>query len=498
MNTWELIVSSTIEALRWQSLLASFIGVVVGLFVGAMPGLTISLGMILMLPFTFYLKPVTAISLLLGLYAAGMTGGSFSAILLNIPGTPSASATMLDGHPMTRRGEAGKAMGLAIIASFCGGMFSLACLVLFAPLIAKVALQFGSPELFSLVLMGLTLICSFAQQSVLKGLISGVLGLIFMTVGLDPIVGTPRFTFGAVEMQAGVLFLAAMIGLFAIAQVLEELHSLGALLVPHFDARLAGLLPKWPELKRCAKSILVGASVGTGIGAIPGAGGPIAVFLAYDYARRLSREPTRFGHGAAEGITAPEAANNGVSGGAMIPMLTLGIPGDPITAVLLGALLIQGLTPGPLLFVENADFIYSVFVAFLVANLINLAVSLAGIRFIVQVLRIPKTLLLPLIATLCVLGSYAIRNSLFDSYVMIFFGVLGYVMRRFGFPVVPMLLAMVLGETMEQHLRLSLIISRGDPSTFITHPISAAFLVLALFSLTSPLWGRFRLTRRGR
>ncbi len=332
----------------------------------------------------------------------------------------------------------------------------------------------------------------------LKGLISGTLGLAFMTVGLDPIVGTARFTFGVVELQAGVLFLAAMIGLFAVSQVLEELQSLSKLILPRFDARLAGLLPRLAELKRCAKAILLGAGVGTGVGAIPGTGGPIAVFLAYDYTKRLSREPHRFGHGALEGVAAPEAANNGVSGGALIPMLTLGIPGDPVTAVLLGALLIQGLIPGPLLFVENAGFVYSVFVAFLVANLVNLIVALSGIRFIVQVLRIPKTLLLPLITTLCILGSYAIRNSLFDSFVMIFFGILGYLMRRYGFPVVPMLLAMVLGPTIEQHLRLSLIISRGDPSTFVTHPISAAFLFLALLSLTSPLWGRFRPTRRAR
>jgi putative tricarboxylic transport membrane protein len=494
MATWDLLIASAIDALRWQSLLASLIGVFVGLFVGAMPGLTISLGMILMLPFTFYLNPVTAISLLLGLYAAGMTGGSFSAILLNIPGTPSASATMIDGYPMTQRGEAGKALGIAIIASFCGGIFSLLCLVLFAPLIAKVALQFGSPELFALVLMGLTLICSFAEQSLLKGLISGTVGMIFMTVGLDPILGMPRYTFGAVDLQAGVLFLAAMIGLFAIPQVIEEIHSGAPLLLPRFEARLAGLLPRLAELKRCAKAILVGASVGTGIGAIPGTGGPIAVFLAYDYTKRLSQEPDRFGQGAPEGVAAPEAANNGVSGGALIPMLTLGIPGDPITAVLLGALLIQGLTPGPLLFVEKADFVYSVFVAFLVANLVNLS----GIRLIVQVLRIPKMLLLPLITTLCILGSYAIRNNLFDTFVMIFFGGLGYLMRRFGYPVVPMLLAMVLGETIEQHLRLSLIISRGDPSTFVTHPISAFFLFLALVSLTTPLWGRLRITRRGR
>ncbi|MFQ5846708.1 MAG: tripartite tricarboxylate transporter permease [Candidatus Methylomirabilales bacterium] len=498
MFSWDLLISSAIEALRWQSLLASFVGVVLGLCVGAMPGLTISLGMILMLPFTFYLKPVTAISLLLGLYAAGMTGGSISAILLNMPGTPSASATMLDGYPMTQRGEAGKAMGIAVIASFCGGMFSLVCLVLFAPLIAKVALQFGSPELFSLVLMGLTLICTFAQDSLVKGLISGTLGLIFMTVGLDPMMGTPRFTFGVVELQAGVLFLAAMIGLFALSQVLEEMQDIRRSTLPHFKAKLAGFLPRPAEIKRCAKAIFLGAGVGTGIGAIPGAGGPIAVFLAYDYVRRLSSEPERFGRGAPEGVAAPEAANNGVSGGALIPMLTLGIPGDPITAVLLGALLIQGLIPGPMLMAENPGFVYSLFVAFLVANLINLVVALSGIRFIVQVLRIPKTFLLPFITTLCILGSYAIRNSLFDSFVMIFFGVLGYLMRRSGFPVVPMLLAMVLGPTIEQHLRLSLIIARGDPSTFVTHPISAAFLVLALLSLTAPLWGRFRVTRRGR
>ncbi len=474
------------DVLRIPNLFASVMGVLFGLFIGATPGLTISLGMVLLLPLTFTLPPVTSFSLLLGLFASGMTGGSISAILLNIPGTPSASATALDGYPMARKGQAGQAIGTAVVSSFLGGIFSLACLVLVAPTLARVALKFGAPELFSLVLLGLTLICSFGQKSVIKGLISGVVGLIFMTIGLDPILGVPRFTFGIVDLQSGISFLPAMIGLFAISQILEAV-AVGTEVIPRHQATISGLLPKLGRLVSLLKYQLLGAVVGTGIGAIPGAGGPIAVFLSYDYAKRISKHPEEFGSGIPEGVAAPEAANNGVSGGAMIPMLTLGIPGDPITAILLGALMIQGLTPGPLLFQQNGDFVYSVFWAFLVANVLTLIITLLTVKVWVRILQVPKRILLPVITVLCFVGAYALRNSLWDVATMVIFGVLGFFMKKYNFPVVPMLLAIVLGPALEEHLRMSLIIGNGDPSIFVRHPISLAFLLIALFSFTAPL-----------
>jgi putative tricarboxylic transport membrane protein len=478
------------QVLAWPSLLASLVGVVLGLVVGALPGLTISLGMVLVLPLTFGLGSIPAMSLMLGLFAAGMTGGSYSAILLNIPGTPSASATVIDGHCMARQGEAGRALGISVIASVYGGIFSLLCLVLSAPLIARVALQFGAPEQFALLTLGLTLIAAFAGRSFVKGLIAGVLGLLLTTVGQDPMMGTPRFTFGRVELQAGVHFIPALIGLFAIPQVIAGLRAGAGAVIPRFSAGLTGLLPSWRELGRLNRSMLVGSAVGTGVGAIPGTGGPIAVFLAYDVARRVSRAPETFGRGSAEGVAAPEAANNGVTGGALIPMLTLGIPGDPITAILLGVLIVQGLAPGPLLFREHPEFVYGVFWALLLANLMTLAVALVSVRWIVQVLRLPPSALIPAIAVLCVVGAYGIRNTFFDSAVMLLFGAVGYLLNRYGFPVVPMIIGLVLGGDLEEQFRLSLTLSGGDPTIFMRQPIAAGFLLLTLAALVWPLLRR--------
>ncbi len=491
----EVIISSLLEVFKIQNLFASMSGVLFGLFIGASPGLTISLGMVLLLPLTFSLPPVTSICLLLGLFSAGMTGGSISAILLNIPGTPSASATAIDGHAMAKNGKAGQAMGTAVSSSFFGGMFSLVCLVLVAPTIAKFALRFGAPELFALVLLGLTLICSFGQKSIIKGMISGVLGLVFMTVGLDPMMGTPRFTFGIVHLQAGVSFLPAMIGLFAIPQIFQGI-VIGTRIIPKYKAKISGLLPRFRDLTRLFKTMLLGASIGTGIGAIPGAGGPIAVFLSYDYAKKISKRPEEFGKGFDEGIAAPESANNGVCGGAMVPMLTLGIPGDPITAILLGALMIQGVVPGPLLFENNPQFVYSIFWAFFVANVMTLCLTLFTIKIWVRLLQVPRRVLLPIICIFCIVGSYALRNTFFDTGIMLFFGLLGYFMNKYDFPIFPMLLAMILGPALEEHLRMSLIISQGDASIFFTKPISLIFIIISTISFFGPLIRRALETRR--
>ena len=282
------VINALADVLTAQNLLANAIGVLFGLFVGAIPGLTISLGMVLLLPITFALPPVTSICLLLGLYNAGMVGGSISAVLINIPGTPSAAATSIDGHQLARKGRAGAAIGMAVLASFFGGIFGLVCLVLAAPAIARVALKFGAPELFALVLLGLTLICSFGQKSIIKGLIAGVVGLIFMTVGLDPMVGTQRFTFGNVNLQEGFHYLPAMIGLFAIPQIISGLGS-ATRVVPKYDSKVSGLLPRLREVAASLKAMLIGSVTGTAVGAIPGTGGPIAVFLSYDLAKRSSK-----------------------------------------------------------------------------------------------------------------------------------------------------------------------------------------------------------------
>lgn len=482
------VLQGLLQATQPLSLLATAIGALLGLTIGMIPGMTISAGIIIVLPLTFVLDPAISIALLLGLYAGGMMGGSFSAILLNIPGTPSASATILDGYPLAQSGQAGRALGTSIICGFVGGLFSFGCLYFIAPQLADLALRFQAPDLFSLVFFGLTIICSFAAKSLVKGLLSGVLGLIIVTVGQDPVMGTARFTFGNADMLSGIHFLTALIGLFAIPQILDNLSDIarGAPSLHRVQARLGNVLPTLADIKLMRVPAAIGAFIGTFIGILPGAGGPIAAFISYDYARKASKTPEQFGHGALEGVAAPEAANNAVTGGALIPMMTLGIPGDPVTAILIGALLVHGLAPGPMLFLEQADFAYTLIFSFFWANLFNLIIALAGLRLLVKVLATPKTLLLPTIALLCVIGSFALRNSYFDLYVMLFFGLLGVTMRWLDMPVVPLLLALVLGPQLEEHLRVALTTSSGSVSVFFTSPFSVLFLSLAVVSIIWP------------
>ena len=445
------VVQGLAQAVLPSSLAATAVGVVLGLVVGMIPGMTISSGIIIVLPLTFVLDPNISIALLLGLYVAGMTGGSFAAILLNIPGTPSASATAMDGYPMTRAGEAGRALGISITAGFAGGLFSFACLYFISPSLADLALGFRAQDLFAVVLFGLTVICSFAARSLVKGLLSAVLGLLIISVGQDPVMGTARFTFGDADLLSGIHFLTALIGLFAIPQVVENLKPSGSGPGPGPGAgpvseaaqhAVGRVFPRTGDLLRMRLPVSVGSATGAFLGILPGAGGPIAAFISYDYARKLSRRPQEFGAGAVEGVAAPESANNAVTGGALIPMMTLGIPGDPVTAILIGALLVHGLAPGPMLFIERADFAYGLIFTFFFANVFNVVIALLGVRLLVKLLRTPRALLMPLIAVLCVVGSYALRNSFFDVYVMLGFGLLGVAMRWLEIPVVPMLLAL--------------------------------------------------------
>ncbi len=481
------IFQGMMQATQLTSLMATAVGSLLGLTVGMIPGMTISAGIIIVLPLTFVLEPAISISLLLGLYAGGMMGGSFSAILLNIPGTPSASATAIDGHPMAKRGDAGRALGTAIIASFSGGLFSFICLYFIAPSLADLALQFRAPDLFSLVFFGLTIICGFATKSLIKGLLSGLIGLIIVTVGQDPVMGNPRFTFGDPNLLSGVHFLTAMIGLFAIPQLMDNLIDLAKGQSSfRAESKFGSIFPTLTDLKSIRFPTAIGAFIGTFIGILPGAGGPIAAFISYDYAKKSDKNPESFGKGAIEGVAAPEAANNAVTGGALIPMMTLGIPGDPITAILIGALLVHGLAPGPLLFMEQADFAYTIIFSFFWANIFTLIIALSSLRLLVKVLAMPKSILMPTIALLCVIGSYALRNSFFDVYVMFFFGLLGLSMQWLQIPVVPLLLALVLGRQLEEHLRVALTASKGDVSIFFTSPFSLFFLCLSAVSILWP------------
>ena len=474
-------ISGLSQASSFLPLVSTCIGVFVGLVVGMIPGMTISTGIIVVLPVTFVLPADISIALLLGLYVGGMTGGSFSAVLLNIPGTPSASATAMDGFAMAAKGEAGRALGIAITASFVGGLFSFLCLLFIAPLLADVALEFRTEDMFSLVFFGLTIICSFAAKSLVKGLLSAALGLALVTIGQDPVMGTPRFTFGEANLMAGVHFLTAMIGLFAIPQLIDNLRESKS--GKQAQAKLTSIMPKLSDLRAIRLPVCIGSFTGSFLGILPGAGGPIAAFISYDYARKASKKPEQFGEGCAEGVAAPESANNAVTGGALIPMMTLGIPGDPVTAILIGALTIHGLAPGPLLFLERGDFAYGLIWSFFWANIFNFIIAILGLRILVKLLATPRALLMPTVAVLCVIGSFALRNNFFDVYVMLFFGFVGLAMRWLDMPVVPMLLALVLGRSLEENLRVALTSSKGDISIFFTSPISLTFLCLAALSI---------------
>ena len=486
------VLNGFFQATQYDTIFAVAIGCLIGLIIGMIPGLTISTGIIIVLPLTFVLEPEISIALLLGLYVSGMTGGSFSAILLNIPGTPSATATAIDGNPMAKGGEAGRALGIAITASFVGGLFSFLCLFFISPILADVALQFKSPDLFSLMIFGLTIICSFAAKSLVKGLLAAVIGLAVVTIGQDPMMGTQRFTFGQVNLTAGIHFLTALIGLFAIPQLVDNFADIIKGTDEGNTTKIKSVFPKIADLKQMRLPVAIGSLIGSFLGILPGAGGPIAAFISYDYSKKLSKNPEEYGNGSPQGIAAPESANNAVTGGALIPMMTLGIPGDPVTAILIAALLIHGLVPGPLLFVENGEFAYGVIFSFFWANIFNIIIALVGLRFLVKVLIIPKTLLMPSIAILCVIGSYALRNNFFDVYVMFSFGLLGIIMRWLDMPTVPLLLAMVLGRQIEEYLRVSLIASKNDITIFFTSPFSLFFLCLAAASVFWSFWAEHR------
>lgn len=463
-------------------LFSSCIGVLIGLIVGMIPGLTISTGIIVLLPITFVLPADISIALLLGLYVGGMTGGSFSAILLNIPGTPSASATAIDGYPLAVRGEAGRALGIAITASFIGGIVSFLFLFLIAPILANFALHFRTQDMFAILLFGLTIICSFSASSLIKGLLSAVIGLAIVTIGQDPVMGTQRFTFGHVNLMAGIHFLTAMIGLFAIPQLISNITS-NDNPKGRVQEKLASIIPSASDFRKIRTPIAIGSTIGSFLGTLPGAGGPIAAFISYDYAKKLSKNPEQFNKGAIEGVAAPEAANNAVTGGALIPMMTLGIPGDPVTAILIGALIVHGLAPGPLMFLERADFAYGVIFSFFWANIFNFCIAILSVKYLVKVLATPRYLLMPSVAVLCVVGSFALRNNFFDVYIMLIFGLIGICMKWLDMPVVPLLLALVLGSQFEENLRVALTASQGDISVFVTSPISLSFIILSLISV---------------
>jgi putative tricarboxylic transport membrane protein len=469
------------------------IGTLVGLIFGAIPGLTFTMALSLVLPMTFGMKSFAAIAMLVATYIGGMTGGSVSAILVGIPGTPSAAATVLDGFPMRKAGKASLALSLAVVASTVGGLVSLLIMVVSVHLVARLAIKFGPAEIFALVVFGMSTICGLAEKSLLRGVIAGVLGLMLMTVGLDEISGDQRMTFGTVTFQQGINLVVAMIGLFAVPHIIQTFASYRAGVLAQPDPQdVRPELPSLSLMRRTFGLMMRCSGIGTVIGAIPGTGGPIAAFIAYDHARRFSKDPSRFGEGAEEGVIAPESANNAVTGGTFIPLLSLGIPGDPATAVILSGLLIHGLFPGPTLFTEHPTEVYGVYLAIIAAYIIILFVQLFGIRFFVKILLVPPHLLGVAITVMCVIGTYAIRNSVFDVYTMAAVGLMGYLLMRTGISVTPVVLGLVLGETLEKEYRTAIILSEGHYDIFYKSPTAMAFFALALIVIGLHVWGSRR------
>ncbi|AWP26733.1 tripartite tricarboxylate transporter permease [Paenibacillus sp. Cedars] len=474
-------------------------GVIIGIIIGALPGLTATMGVALFLPVTFGMDAVTGVLLLIGVYFGSIYGGSIAAILLNTPGTPASAATALDGHAMTKQGKAGKALGYAAIASGVGGLISVLMLILIAPQLAGVALNFSAPEMFGLALFGLSIISSVSGGSVLKGLIAGVFGILISTIGMDPMTSYPRFTYDQLSLLNGFSFIPVMIGLFAVSEalVIMEGEIGGGDKIKKIIANY--VLPKWNELKRLWFSMIRSGFIGTIIGIIPGAGADIAAFVSYNEGKRFLKkeEKETYGKGNPKGIVSAEAANNGVTGGAMIPLLTLGIPGDAVAAILLGALVVQGIQPGPQLFATSGELVYTLFAGMIIANILMVIFGISGIRLFVKILLVPKKMLAPLILILSTIGAYAISNNIFDVFTMLVAGVIGYFMKKYGFPASPIVLALILGPMAESEFRRSLVMSEGSYSIFLERPIALGFIIIAVLSLILPLvWGKLKKNKK--
>ena len=463
----------------------TFVGTFMGLIFGSLPGLSSTMGVALLVPITFTLPHVHALGMMLGVYVGGIAGGAVSAILLNIPGTPSAVVTTIDGYPMARKGQAAKALGWAVTASFFGGFISWAILVTVAPRIARYALKFGPPEYAALAFFGLMIISSVSGKSLIKGIISGLIGVWLSVIGVDPILGDFRFTFDNVNLMSGIAIMPALIGFYAIPQIIGGATDRLSADVDGQKVSLRNFIPSIVEVWRSKLAIMISSIIGTFIGMVPATGGNIAAFLAYDQVKRVSKKPEEFGKGRHEGVIASEAANNGVTGGALIPLLTLGIPGDSVTAVLLGGLMIHGLQPGPELFTKNTDIIMGIFTTLLIANVFMAVIQFVGIRFFVQILKVSMNYLTPILVILSVIGSYALRNNAFDVWITILLGLFGYLMVRGGFPMAPTVLGLVLGPMLESEMRRSLVLSGGQWSVFFTRPISAFFIAISALIIIS-------------
>ncbi len=470
------------------SLLIIILGVTLGIVFGAIPGLSATMALALFLPITYRMTPISGIILLISLYIGGISGGLISAILTRIPGTPSSVATCFDGYPMTAKGEGPKALGVGIVYSFIGTIMSTIVLIFLAPWLAKIAIKFGAYEYFSVALFSLTMMAGLSGKSMIKGLISGFMGCIFATIGMDSIGSVQRYTFGSVQLSSGFNILPVLIGLFAISEILitaEKAKYATKLDAVQVDIKgIKGFGFTWKEFIEQKWNMLISGLMGIGIGILPGIGGGVANVMAYGAVKNRSKYPEKFGTGIIDGVVATETSNNAAIGGALVPLLALGIPGDTVTAMLLGGLTIQGIAPGPLMFTQNVDIVYAIFLTMIIGAFSMLFIEFYGLRGFAALLKIPKHYLLPGIFLFCIIGSFGIGNRLFDVWTVLLFGVLGFAFHKVDIPPSPFILGFIIGPIMETNLRRGLMFSQGDYTAFLTEPISAFFLVAAALSIT--------------
>ncbi len=488
LESLQLLVNGFSVAASPANFFYCLAGAIVGTLVGVLPGLGPIAGIALLIPATFSLNPTSAIIMLAGIYYGAMYGGSTTSILLNVPGETASVITCIDGYQMAQKGRAGQALAMCAIGSFVAGTLAIFGLVFLAPPLASAALAFGPPEYFSLMVFAFIVLSNVTGKSLLKSLMMAMVGLIIGTIGLDPVSGDARFAFGSAPLLGGIEFVAVAIGIFGIGEVLGNVNQpLERLEQKVFVPRLRELFPSLEDLKKAAGAILRGTGIGFGVGLVPGPAPVIATYASYMTERRISKHPEEFGHGAIQGVAGPESANNSACQAAFIPLFVLGIPFAPPTAILLGALLIHGVSPGPLMISQHPGLFWGVIASMYIGNFILLLLNLPFVPFFANILRIQKKILLPLVILFCITGMFTVNNSVFDIWMMILFGVLGFLMRKWAYEGAPLLLALVLGPKLEVAFRQSLMISHGDFGVFLARPVSMIFLICTAIALAVPL-----------
>ncbi len=485
MGEWASLFQGFSQALTPLNLLFALIGCIAGTLVGVLPGLGPTAAIAMLLPLTTMLSPAPAIIMMAAIYYGAMYGGSTTSILVNIPGEASSVPTALEGYKLTQQGRAGPALGISAISSFVAGTLGVVGLTFFAPLLARTALAFGPPEYFALTLLGLSLVVSLSGRALAKGLLAALLGLLTAVVGLDPLTGVVRLTFGSMELMGGIEFVPVIMGLFAISEVLLNAEKETKYI---FQGKRIEWLPSWQDIKDTVGAIFRSGFIGFFAGLIPGCSPAVTSFMVYDLEKRFSKHPERFGEGAMDAVAAVEGCNNATASGGFVPLFSFGIPSGPALAVLMGGFMMYGLQPGPRLLQEQPQLLWTIIASMYIGNFMLLVLNLPLVGLWARMALIPFPILGPLIVAFTLIGAYSLRHSFFDLWIVLLFGVVGYLMRKFGFPVAPMVLAAVLANLMETSLMQSLVLSRGSPLIFFTRPISVAFMILTALSVVSGLW----------